>query len=86
MPKLIRNLNKPRFPLYADFTFSFGTIERPSDVLSYPHSFKKRVFEGLNSCRADGSAGFLNGGSQPSEVFEIYAGLQGRWHLYPRYN
>lgn len=76
----------PRFPLYADFSFSFGPIDTPGDVVGYMHNRKRGVFEGLSSGRADGSAGFVSAGSKPSEVFEIYAGHQSRWYLYPRYD
>ena len=67
------------FPLYADIAWLNGG---DWENITYQHRTDER-FEGLNAVRADGSAGFVGAGDDPSAQFEAYLSGQGRWELYP---
>ncbi|GAG41134.1 unnamed protein product, partial [marine sediment metagenome] len=56
----------PRFPLYADYTFSWpGSFPVAKD---WSHD-RGGTFAGLNTARADGSAEWVPAGDDPSENF-----------------
>ena len=69
-----------QFPMYS----STGWILNMNwNSVIYVHNFWGGKFEGVNVARADGSAGWVEAGNDPSQVFEVYYGSNGRYHMYP---
>ena len=82
----------PRFPMYTDYNYSFGWIER---VVGSNHDYPGRgggfdpdSFEGANAAFADGSAEWTPGedeSSRDDNFIQVHSG-QARYWMMPRYD
>ena len=71
----------PRFPLFADIAW---LNDLNWNNVTYIHNYRLNNFEGMNVCRADGSADWTGASGDIRELYGYYEAAQGRSHMYPK--